>query len=290
MPLATAERLWGTAGEVNLISVVLNDNADEKAVMESLTAVLPKGLNVRSPMERSDLSKELIEKVQRGLDVAYGTIIALAFVTILNTFLMNVGERRRQLAVLRAIGTTRRQLIQMLLVEGLVMGFVGTLLGTAAGLGGAYLLTQSIAKVYATTMPALQITPVPFIVAGCLGPSRFAVGDVHPGLDCRPDFADRGHEIRRLPAARPPSALVRFDRGSRLRSIGAAHGRVHRRLSAGEVDDDRRRALHGGVPAVDSDRPSPAGLARFLGAQPVASHRRPNRQSTGSPPPACALR
>jgi putative ABC transport system permease protein len=170
VPLATAEQLWGTAGEVNLVSVVLNDNADDKAVAESLAAVLPKGLNIRSPMERSDLSKELLEKVQKGLDVAYGTIIALAFVTILNTFLMNVGERRRQLAVLRAIGTTRRQLIHMLLVEGLAMGFVGTLLGSAAGLGGAYLLTQSIAKVYNTTMPALQVTLAPFIVAGCLGP------------------------------------------------------------------------------------------------------------------------
>ena len=49
-------------------------------------------------------------------------ILALAFFMILNTFLMNVGERRRQLAVLRAIGATRRQIIRMLLLEGLVDG------------------------------------------------------------------------------------------------------------------------------------------------------------------------
>lgn len=170
VPLATAERLFGSTGEVNMISVVLNDGVDEKTVKSSLTAILPKGLMLRSPMERSDLSKEMIEKVQKGLDLAYVTIMALAFVTILNTFLMNVGERRRQLAVLRAIGTTRRQLIQMLLAEGAMMGFVGTLLGTAAGLGGAYLLTQSMARVYATTMPGLRITLAPFIAAGCLGP------------------------------------------------------------------------------------------------------------------------
>ena len=72
-------------------------------------AALPTGLSVRSPIERSQLSKETIEKVQKGLDFAYVMILALAFFTILNTFLMNVGERRRQLAVLRAIGTTRRQ-------------------------------------------------------------------------------------------------------------------------------------------------------------------------------------
>ena len=76
--------------------------------------------------------------MQKGLDFAYVTIMALAFFTILNTFLMNVGERRRQLAVLRAIGATRRQLIRMLLLEGLTMGVVGTVLGSLAGLGGAY--------------------------------------------------------------------------------------------------------------------------------------------------------
>jgi putative ABC transport system permease protein len=177
VPLATAAKVCSRAGSVNLVSVVLDEGADEKAVAEAVRARLPQGdaagapaLSVRSPGERSDLSKELIEKVQRGLDFAYVTIMVLAFVTILNTFLMNVGERRRQLAVLRAIGTTRRQLIQMLLVEGLVMGVVGTLLGTAAGLGGAYLLAQSIGKVYATNMPGLRVTPAPFIAAGCVGP------------------------------------------------------------------------------------------------------------------------
>ena len=121
-------------------------------------------------MARSQRSKETIQKVQKGLDFAYVMILSLAFFTILNTLLMNVGERRRQLAVLRAIGATRRQLIRMLLLEGLTMGFAGTILGSAAGLGGAYLLTRSMGQVYATAMPALRITLAPFIFAAVLGP------------------------------------------------------------------------------------------------------------------------
>ena len=171
MPLATAEYLFYKSGNVNTISIVLADTADEKEVAESLRATLPKGLLVRSPVERSQLSKETIEKVQKGLDFAYVMILALAFFTILNTFLMNVGERRRQLAVLRAIGATRKQLIRMLLIEGLAMGVVGTALGIVAGIGGAILLTQSMSRVYSTSMPGLEITPGPFIFAGILGPS-----------------------------------------------------------------------------------------------------------------------
>lgn len=170
LPLAAAQRNFGRAGEITSISIVADEGVDEAKMSAALSAALPKGLMVRLPAERSHLAKELTEKVKAGLDLAYVTIIALAFVTILNTFLMNVGERRRQLAVLRAIGTTRRQLINMLLAEGLAMGLVGTIIGTACGLGGAFLLTQSMGKVYATTMPALRITPAPFILAGCLGP------------------------------------------------------------------------------------------------------------------------
>ncbi len=170
MPLKTAEYLFSKVGNINTISVVLAEGADEKAMTETIRSRLPAGLTVRSPMERSQLSKEMIEKVRQGLNFSHVMILALAFFTILNTFLMNVGERRRQLAVLRAIGATRSQLMRVLLTEGIVMGVVGTVLGAAAGLGGAYLLAQSMSKIYNTPMPALQITPEPFILVAFLGP------------------------------------------------------------------------------------------------------------------------
>jgi putative ABC transport system permease protein len=144
LPLATSEYLFNKVGNVNTISLVLADAANEKTVADSIRSKLPKGMVVRSPIERSQLSKETIEKVQKGLDFAYVMILALAFFTILNTFLMNVGERRRQLAVLRAIGATRKQLIRMLLLEGLAMGVVGTLIGIAAGVGGALLVFAAL--------------------------------------------------------------------------------------------------------------------------------------------------
>ncbi len=171
LPLATAQRLLLEPGNIDTVSVVLNDGADEKTVAEAITGRLPTGLSVRSPAARAQLNKENIEKVEQGMSFADVTMVLLAFFMILNTFLMNVGERRRQLAVLRAIGATRRQIIRTLLLEGLLMGVAGTLLGSVAGLGGAYLLTQSMGRVYSTAMPALCITPTPFLIAAVLGPS-----------------------------------------------------------------------------------------------------------------------
>ena len=115
LPLATAQQMFGNTGSIDTLSIVLAEGADEQAVADAIRQHLPAGLNLRSPMARSQLAKENIDKVEKGLDFAYVTMLFLAGITILNTFLMNVGERRRQLAVLRAIGATRRQIIRMLL-------------------------------------------------------------------------------------------------------------------------------------------------------------------------------
>jgi putative ABC transport system permease protein len=54
--------------------------------------------------------------------------ILLAFVGILNTLLIQVHGRRRELSILTAIGVDRNQMVRMLLVEGLVIGIVGGIL------------------------------------------------------------------------------------------------------------------------------------------------------------------
>jgi putative ABC transport system permease protein len=170
IPLDTAAELFNRPGNVNYISIVLAEGADEKSVAAEIGKILPPGLAVRSPMARSQIAKETIQDAENGLTYAFVMMLVLAGFTIFNTFLMNVGERRRQLAVLRAIGTTRRQMIRMLLWEGFAMGIVGTALGIVLGLGGAYGLTRAMGQLYSTAMPALRITPVPFILAGVLGP------------------------------------------------------------------------------------------------------------------------
>jgi putative ABC transport system permease protein len=54
--------------------------------------------------------------------------ILLAFIGILNTLLIQVHGRRRELSILTAIGVDRNQMVRMLLVEGLVIGIVGGIL------------------------------------------------------------------------------------------------------------------------------------------------------------------
>lgn len=168
--LRAAQRMFGKRRSINATSLVLDDSADSAAVQAEIDRILPTGLTVRPPFARAQLGKETLQSLDQGLSFAYTLTLVLATIVILNTFLMNVGERRRQLAILRALGTTRRQITWMLLREGLVLGLVGTVAGILLGLGGAYGLSLAMARAYNASVNALEITAQPFLLAGILGP------------------------------------------------------------------------------------------------------------------------
>ena len=60
-------------------------------------------------------------------------ILLAASFLIFNAFLMSVTQRRQQIGMLRSIGMTRRQIIHLVIVEGLTIGIIGTVLGLIAG-------------------------------------------------------------------------------------------------------------------------------------------------------------
>ena len=67
-----------------------------------------------------------------GIALFVGTFI------ILNTFSMLVAQRSRELALLRALGATRGQIVRSLVAESFGVGLVGAVLGLAVGVGVAY--------------------------------------------------------------------------------------------------------------------------------------------------------
>ena len=68
--------------------------------------------------------------------------VIVAALGIVNTLTMSVVERIREIGVLRAIGMTRRQVLRMVVVEAWILGVVGVVLGSVAGLAAGALLLQ----------------------------------------------------------------------------------------------------------------------------------------------------
>jgi putative ABC transport system permease protein len=171
MPLTTAQRVFGLPQQVNSVQVVLEDGSAATAVEESLRAGLPPGLHVQNPSARGERAREALYAIEQTLQgISFVTLSAGAFV-ILNTFLMNLTERRRQLAILRALGATRRQVTALLLREALLLGMAGTVLG----IGGGYVLALGVVAIMAqmlggVTLPHLNWTKEAILLAVTFGP------------------------------------------------------------------------------------------------------------------------
>jgi putative ABC transport system permease protein len=181
-PLPVAQAIKNLPGKINRISIVLEKGAKEGVIRKTLEERLPKGLTLVSPAARSPLARETLQSAEHGLQFAFWLSILLAIIMIVNTFLMNVGERRRQLAIMRAIGTTRGQIVRMLLTEAMVLGVVGTVLGCVLGIGGAMLLTSAMSRIYSGSIPPLHISPLPFILVAFIGPAISLAGALVPAL------------------------------------------------------------------------------------------------------------
>jgi putative ABC transport system permease protein len=182
LPLSLAQNYFTGRGKITAIDVVLDSSADEQVVHQRIAEVLPPGLQVHPPAARTQLAKETLAGIEHGLRLATVLLISLAVFMILNTFLMNVSERRRQLAVLRAVGATRWQIVGMFLFEGFVLGVAGTIIGCGLGIGGGYLLMQAFTRLFVAAPPPVVFEPTAFLAAAVLGPVLAVVAAAVPAL------------------------------------------------------------------------------------------------------------
>lgn len=162
--LEKAQEMFRLGGQVDSLQLVLAADADEKTVEHRVSQLLPPGVVVRPPDANSRLVRDRMLSAQVGLNVgcAY-TLLAAAFI-ILNTFVMNVTERRRQLGILRAVGATRSQIMRMLISEGLLLGSIGTLIGLVVGLAGAWALIRAMEALFRAPLPELSVPGIALVL------------------------------------------------------------------------------------------------------------------------------
>jgi putative ABC transport system permease protein len=140
--------------------------------------------------------------------LAFGAIALLVGTFIIyNTFSMIVAQRLRELALLRAVGASRKQMSRSVLFEAVVVGLIGSIIGIAAGVGLAYGL-RALLNSFNVGLPngTLQLSPRTVIVAMLVGvvvtvfsaysPARRAA-KIPPVAAMREEFASAGTSLRR---------------------------------------------------------------------------------------------
>lgn len=185
MPLDRAQYHFNTTDKrrsIDKIQIVTKAEVDPSKAMPEVSALLPEGVNVHRPSGSTQLMQETLLSTEQGLTLTTLFSLLMAAFIILNTFLMNVSERRRQLSILRAIGSTKAQIGGMLLGESLLLGIIGTALGMLFGVLLAYFGTTLIARAFDVQFPHLSevATPRPFIVGALFGMIMAVMGAIVP--------------------------------------------------------------------------------------------------------------
>ena len=136
VPPALVEKLVVTRGRFSHLATRLADRDDSPRFAKELETRLAGAASVTTWREETRDLIEIQRIRQTAMDLLALAIMAIAATGIANTVLMAAHERVREIGTLRAMGLDRRGVVGLFVLEGLVMGGVGGLLG--ALLGGGY--------------------------------------------------------------------------------------------------------------------------------------------------------
>jgi putative ABC transport system permease protein len=234
--LPTAQVLFDARGQYDAIDVLAAPDADKPRLEQAIAKVLPPGVEVVTG--QTVAGEQTSAVMNNGLSVFSTALLVFAFVslfvggfTIFNTFSITVSQRSRELALLRVVGASRRQVFRSVLGEAVLVGLAASLVGLGLGVLAAVGL-EVMLRAFGISLPSgpLVFEPRTAVVALGVGVGVTVVAALTPA--------------RR--AVRVPAVTALADQ------------------SAGEADPLRRRVTIGSIVGG-------AGLACLLGGLGTSS-------------------
>ncbi|UCP00242.1 lipoprotein-releasing ABC transporter permease subunit [Metapseudomonas lalkuanensis] len=162
-------------GQVQSVRIALKDLFQAPEVSKQLVSELGQGYRADdwTHTQGSLFSAMKMEKTMIGLLLLL--IVAVAAFNIIATLIMVVADKRADIAILRTLGATPRQIMAVFMVQGSVIGFVGTLIGTVLGIITALNVSQWIAALERASGRQIFSSDVYFV---SYLPSELQLGDV----------------------------------------------------------------------------------------------------------------
>jgi putative ABC transport system permease protein len=236
LDLDTALVNFGADGKVDAIDIQVTEGADIPTVQQAIEEILPPQTEV---VTGEQVAQETADQINEFVGVFGTGLLIFAFITafvsgfiINNVFQITIGQRLRELALLRAVGASGRQVRGMIAGEAFILGVVATILGVFGGIAVANLLillfnaagagfpdTQTVLQV--RTVIIAMIVGVGITMASVIMPSRKA-SRIPPVAAMRPELGFVAMRTRRLVggAIATVAGLVLFVIGLFLRPGG----------------------------------------------------------------------
>ncbi len=215
----TAQRVFGKVGRFDSIEAKATEGVSTVELRDRIVTVVPQGVEVITSKQVADESAKAVSQALGFLNTALlvfgGIALFVGGFIILNTFSILVAQRTRELALLRALGASRRQVMASVIAEAFAVGAFASVVGIGLGVLVAIGL-QSLLKSFGIDLPAsgVVLKPRTFIAAIIVGVGVTVLSSISP--------ARRASRIAPMAALRGGAE----DHGGSLRRRSVAGGVV----------------------------------------------------------------
>jgi putative ABC transport system permease protein len=185
--LSEAQRLAGAEGQLDAISARAEAGLTQQELVDRIAPLLPDGAEV---ITGEQFSEQNADAIQEGFGFFSNLLLVFAAIAlfvgifiIYNTFSILVAQRTKEMALLRALGASRRQVLGSVMLEALVIGLVAGLLGLLVGIGLA-VGVQAALDAIGVDLPTAStvITPTTVITAFVVGVVVTVLAAIVPAL------------------------------------------------------------------------------------------------------------
>lgn len=168
---------WDRGSNVDAVDVAITPGADRDTVARAIEAAMGPGFEAAPPERSNDRVRNMLAPLNAGLMMSSLIALLVGMFLIYNTMSISVVQRKREIGILRSLGTTRRQILALFTLEGFLLGLIGSAIGVGLGVVLAQGLldgmTEAVSELYVqTAATGVRVDPLLLLggfVAGTLG-------------------------------------------------------------------------------------------------------------------------
>jgi putative ABC transport system permease protein len=186
--IATAQEVLERVGRLDRIDLIVPEGDAGEAALARIQSVLPASARIDLAGARQGTVAEMTAAFSLNLTALSLLALVVGLFLIYNTVTFGVVQRRPVIGSLRALGTTRRQIFALILIEAAVLGVIGTLIGLALGVllgrGAVGLVTQTVNDLFfVVAVRDIQVPASTLIKGGLVGVGAALIGAAIPAWE-----------------------------------------------------------------------------------------------------------
>lgn len=153
MDLGNFQEYFGKAGYLTRIDV----EADDKTATE-IQKILPPSLSIGKKEVAIQNRKSLIKSFRYNLQFVSLIAILVGIFLLYNTIFITVVKRRPEIGILRGLGASRKTIVLIFVIQGMILGVAGSILGILVGQVAAYFSVAAVEKTITTMYRTISIS------------------------------------------------------------------------------------------------------------------------------------